>query len=187
VKRRGEAKQGSDVANELTGCSDQASSFQLPDASASCLAARIFPLYRRWSFEAPRISHPSALQQMNLRVAPHLLCCDTLMRPRLPAAASSGIAGGEFAGCPALPLPRLPLAVAAASCLAQRTLRRLHRCVREVPRRLPRGVSHVLQPWLGRCDSPAGDEPCIRGMAVDESSLPAGSCTFPAGSGCNLD
>ena len=58
---------------------------QLPNESASCLAACIFPLCRRWSFELPRIPDPSASQSMNLRVAPHLLFCDaseSLMRPR---------------------------------------------------------------------------------------------------------
>lgn len=80
-------------------------------------------------------TNPSDLQRaqrVNLRVAPHLLFCDaseSLMHPRLPGSASSGIADGEPASCLAFSLPRLPLVDGSSSCLAQRTLRRRRRCV----------------------------------------------------------
>jgi hypothetical protein len=89
------------------------------DGASSCLESPILLLRRA--------------QLMNLRVAPHLLFCDaseSLMRPRVaPHNAPSGISDGEFAGCPAHSLPRLPLADGSASFLAQRSCLRRHRCV----------------------------------------------------------
>jgi hypothetical protein len=172
-----------------SGCLDQASSRSV----SQCFR------------ELPRVVHLSAVPAMEFRVASNLLSfsaavCESpgcpafslsatpLMRPRVaPHSASSDISDGEFAGCPAHSLPRLPLADGSASFLAQRSWQRRHRCVCGLPCGLPRGVSHILQLRLGRCDSPAGFKPCIPGQAEDESLLPAGSCTFPTGSGCNLD
>ena len=147
------------------------------------------------------ILRPSALwraQRVNLRVAPHLLCCDASESPRLRDSDASAVARSPHLHLPALPavssrvaprslIPGCHRRMAAASCLAQHTLRRRPRCVREPLCGLSRGLSHVLRLRLGRCDSPTESKPCIPGVAEDESLLTAGSCTFPAGSGCNLD
>jgi len=121
---------------------------------------------------------------MNLRVAPHFLFCDASESPSLscvrgfPLSASSGSADGEFAGCPAL----------SPSTAPGGWLREFPRTAHPPAAPSPRlRVARILRLRLGRCDSPAEIKPCIPGVAVDESLLPAGSCTFPAGSGCNLD
>jgi hypothetical protein len=63
---------------------------------ASCPAPSILRPCRRWIFESPRISHPSALLALNPRVAPNLrwtsCACRCVLRVA-PATASSGFAG----------------------------------------------------------------------------------------------
>jgi hypothetical protein len=61
-----------------------------------CPGFRIFRPCRRWIFESPRISHPSALLALNPRVAPRLRCSSCACGCVLwvsPATASSGFAG----------------------------------------------------------------------------------------------
>jgi len=61
-----------------------------------CPGFRIFRPCRRWIFELPRISHPSALLALKPRVAPNLHCSSCACRCVLrvsPATASSGFTG----------------------------------------------------------------------------------------------
>jgi hypothetical protein len=81
---------------------------RLPMCLPGCPSDCIFRLCRRWIFELPRISHPSALPALELWVAPRL---------RFPAAPPGVVTscparctfrlclGFEFPGCPEFPLP----------------------------------------------------------------------------------
>jgi len=72
------------------------------DAAASCPARCTFGLCRRWIFESPRISHPSALPALKLRVAPKpcFRLCLPMSRWVAPASASSGLAGDGSSSYP---------------------------------------------------------------------------------------
>ena len=87
----------SGTVDETPGCPDSSLCGIAYDESPGCPAACIFRLYRRWIFELPRISHPSAL-----------LVVGSPGYPRLPP---SCLASDKFSG-----LPRFPHLPAPAGC-----------------------------------------------------------------------
>jgi hypothetical protein len=102
------------------------------------------------------------------------------MRLRVaPAPASSGRADGEFSGCPSSSLPRL----------------RLPADLRVTPNLVPSGspplrlrVSPNPASTSGSMMTPRLDSNfASSARAADESSFPAGSCTFLPNSGCVLN
>jgi len=143
----------------------------------------IFKPCRRWIFEFPRISHPSAVLRMNSRVA-----------PRLRSPGSPVDEGFGFRRIPHLPaVPRVKLRVAP-------NLRSLASPSNGLssfpePRHLPAFAASASSSVPESCiygwvddDSPTALELCILwpARAADESSCPIGSCTFPPDPGCNL-
>jgi hypothetical protein len=107
---------------------------EVPSFLDSC----IFRLSRRWIFEFPRISHPSACQSRISRL-PRIFAppaVPTMSRRVAPTPASSGCTDGESPGCPKSSLPRLTPADGSPSFLESRTLRRRRPCVSGLPRLL---------------------------------------------------
>jgi len=76
----------------FSGCPASASFGDSGNVSPGCPAAYVLQLYRRWIFESPRISHPSAALVVKFRVAPNLRSpTPPLMRPQVALSpASSG-------------------------------------------------------------------------------------------------
>jgi hypothetical protein len=112
------------------------------DESPSCPGFYIFRPCRRWIFELPRISHPSAHPALKLRAAPELCTSGYTCRsvpelprflhlPAVPATkirvtpnlTSFGALGAGTSGFPSAPLFQLRLPVLVASCPASSTFR----------------------------------------------------------------
>jgi hypothetical protein len=106
------------TVDETPGCPDSSLCGIAYDESPGCPEFCIFRLCRQWISELPRISHPSAVPVVKLRVAPALRSSDIasdevpgcpdpcILRPRLVVLqvtldpAPSGCAIGESPGCP---------------------------------------------------------------------------------------
>jgi hypothetical protein len=148
------------------------------DEFPGCPGLCIFRLYRRRTFESPRISRPSALPALALWVSPRHL------RPVAPPSVVAGFPapctfrlclGIKFPGFPGsfFPRPRLMVyrvaSVPASSGLAA-----------PASSGCPESC---IYGWVND-DFPVILELCILGLPADESSWPIGRCIFLPYSGC---